>query len=72
VPELAVESRKRDPHRSQDDVVEDISAWWQLMKPKKAPTRSILKPFISLAENDGRLPKAQKKPRKLRPVKRFT
>lgn len=56
----ALLSRKRDPCRPQDGVVEDVTAWWELAE-LKAPGRSILKPFISLAEHDGRLPRRQPK-----------
>lgn len=57
---LALRSRKRDPSRVQDGVVEDITAWWKLAE-SKAPGRATLKPFISLAERDGLLPRRQPK-----------
>jgi hypothetical protein len=57
---LAGRSRERDPCRMQDGVVEDVTAWWELTEPK-APGHSILKPFISRAEHDGRLPRRQPK-----------
>jgi hypothetical protein len=71
--ELARQSRERDPYRSRDGVVEDVSTSRQLTEPKKAPGRSTLKPFISRVERDGRLPKAKKNMQTyIRPVKRFT